>query len=351
MLMYQRDIFNPRSSPIENGVPIAGTWTQAFEDVNFLNIRRPFSWPTPKWMRDIRIKEWQSFIVQDDNFFLKTALINLKYFRTALVYLYDKKTQEHLKFRKYLPFGSWHLPKELCNSSVTSRSYGFFFRIHDWLDAGLIKVDLDIEATKSRPSFTAHLEFDLNENKTTSMVTTLLFAEKRPLYSYKGFSSVRGNMVFGGQNVFLDPSRAMGMFADYKGFYPYRMISTWCTAFGFDSENRIFGFSLAENQAKEPYKNNENVLWLDGKMTPLPPVRITMPEGKDSDWVIQDLEGMVDLTFTPVEKNRQSFGIVLSRAEHHSLLGYYNGVLVNSEEEAIQVRNLWGLGEDIYLRI
>jgi hypothetical protein len=349
--MYQRKILDPRPSPLENGVPVAGSWNQAFKDVDFLDIRRPFAWTTPKWISDIRIKEWQSFLVQDDNFFLEAALINLKYFRTALVYLYDKKTKEYLKFRKILPFGNWYLPKELYNSSLTSRSYGFYFRIHNWLDAGLIKVDLDIEATTKRPSFTAHFEYDLDARKTSPMVTNLLFAERRPLYSYKGFSSVRGNMVFGGRNVVLDPSQSQGMFADYKGFYPYRMISTWCSAFGFDAENRSFGFNIAENQAKESYKNNENVLWLDGKMTPLPPVRITMPAGAESDWVIQDLEGMVDLTFTPVEKNRQTFGIILSRADHYSMLGYYNGVLVNAENEHITVRNLWGLGEDLYLRI
>lgn len=349
--MYQREILPPRPSPLENGEPIAGTWTKAFEEVDFLRIRRPFTRLVPKWMRNIRIKEWQAFVVQNDHFFLEFALINLKYFRTALVYLYDKQTKEHLQFRKYLPFGSWHLPNELYNSSVTSRSYGFFIWIHDWLDAGLIKVDLDIEATAKRPSFTAHLEFDLNESKTTPMAANLLFAERRPLYVFKGFSSVRGNMVFGGRNVFLDPVLAKGIFTDYKGFYPYRMISSWCTAFGFDAENRSFCFSIAENQTKETYKNNENVLWFEGNITPLPPVRITMPEGAESDWVIQDLEGMVDLTFTPIEKNRQSFGIILARADHHSMFGYFNGVLLNSEGEHIAVRNLWGLGEDIYLRI
>jgi hypothetical protein len=302
-------------------------------------------------MRNIRIKEWQSFVVQDDHFFLEMALINVKYFRSAFIHLYDKNTKEHLKLRKDLPLGNWHLPRELYNSSITSRSYGFFIRIHDWLDAGLVKFDIDIEAAANRPAFTAHLEFDLDESKTKPMAANMLFAERRPLYVFKGFSSVRGNMVFDGRNVSFDPSKAQGIFADYKGFYPYRMISSWCTAFGFDAANRSFGFSLAENQTKENYKQNENVLWLNGKMTPLPPVRVTMPGGAESDWVIQDLEGMVDLTFTPIEKNRQAFNIVLARADHHSMLGFYNGVLVNAEEERIAVRNLWGLGEDIYLRI
>lgn len=349
--MYEREVLDPVPSPIKDGDVAAGTWARAFEEVDLLSIRRPFAWPLPRWMRDCRIKEWQAFIVQDDNFYLEMALINVKYLRMAQVSLYDKNTKEQLRFKKIIPLGGWLLPTELYNSSISSRSYGFYFRIHDWLDADMVKVDLDIEATRKRPSFTAHLEFDMDRTKTTPLVVNLLFAEKRPLYVYKGFSSVRGDMVFGGRHVSFNPSQACGIFTDYKGFYPYRMISTWCTAFGFDPDNRSFGFSIVENQAKESFKNNENALWIDGAITYLPPVRITMPEGPESDWVIQDLEGMVDLTFTPIEKSKQMFSIILASTDRHSAQGYYNGVLVNSKGENIQVRNLWGLGEDIYFRI
>ncbi|AEF86465.1 hypothetical protein TREPR_0509 [Treponema primitia ZAS-2] len=340
-----------RGTPIENGIPIYGTWAQAFESVDLLDIQRPFPYPLPRGLRTLRVKEWEAFTIQDDHFYLDAFWANVKYYHIAQVSLYDKETQEQLCFNKIIPFGGRHLPRNLWNSSVVSRSYGFFFRIHNWLDAQTIKVDLDIEATHRRPSFTAHLEFALNHLKTPPMAVNLPFSERRCMYAFKAFSAVRGDMVFGGRHISLDPAKTTGIFRDYKGFFPYRMRSTWCTAAAAGEKNSWFGFSIAENQAKETFKNNENALWQEGRLTPLPPVRITMPNGVESDWVIQDVEGMVDLTFTPQKKIRSSFNLLLTKWEYNTPLGYYNGMLVNAEGEQIPVHNLWGLGEKLYLRV
>jgi len=80
-------------------------------------------------------------------------------------------------------------------------------------------------------------------------------------------------------------------------------------------------------------------------------VLITTPNGLESDWVIQDLEGMVDLVFTPVKNNRFNPNIFAARTDFFSSVGYYNGTLVNEKEERIQVKNLWGNGEKLYLRV
>ncbi|MDR2631019.1 MAG: DUF2804 domain-containing protein [Spirochaetaceae bacterium] len=349
--MYTREIQPPQRTPIERGKPLQGTWGSAFNEVDLLNIQRPYSFPFPRWMRDYRIKEWETFIINDDHFFLEALFANMKYYRIAQVYVYDKETKELLHFSKVVPFNGWRLPGDLYNSSLISRSYGFFFRIHSWLYADTIKVDLDITATRNRPSFTAHLEYNVNRNKIAPMAVTVPFSERRCMYAYKVLAAVRGDMVFGGRHVSLDPVKTLGLFGDFKGFFPYRMHSVWCTGIGFNGENRPFGFSIAENQTKETNKNNENALWIDGRLTPLPPVRITMPEGLDKQWVIQDVEGMVDLTFTPQVPRRTAFNLLLTRTEYDTPLGYFNGVLLDSEEKKIQVRNLWGLGEKLYLRI
>jgi hypothetical protein len=349
--MYTREIQAPRAAPIENGIPLQGTWTQAFDEVDLLNIQRPFPFPFPRWMRDWRIKEWESFVVQDERYYLNTVLINIKYYRAAQVFLYDKKTKERMRFRKIIPLSGWRLPRGLANSSIESRSYGFFFRIHDWLDTNTIRVDLNIKAMRRRPSFTAHLTFHFSRQAVTPMVVNLLFSERRCMYAYKALVAVRGDMVFGGRHISLHPKKTTGFFCDYKGFFPYRMHATWCTGFGIDGENRRIGFSIGENQTKETFKNNENAFWVDGNLTPLPPVRITMPKGIESDWVIQDVEGMVDLTFSPQEQIRSAANLIVTKAEYDTPLGYYNGMLVNSQGEQIPVKNLWGLGEKLYLRV
>ncbi|MDR0525889.1 MAG: DUF2804 domain-containing protein [Spirochaetaceae bacterium] len=351
--MYTREIQPPRGEPLEQGLPLQGTWTAPFDEVDLLRVRKPFSLPLPGWMKDCRIKEWEIFIVQDERFFLEAILCNLKYFRWAQVLLYDGQRKEKLRFRKLIPFGLgvWRMPRNLANASIDSRSYGFFFRIHPWLDADIIKVDIDIEAARKRPPFTAHLEYEADRSGITPMAVNLLFTETRCMYAYKAVMPVRGDMVFAGQHIALNPEKTTGFFGDFKGYYPYQMHGVWCTGLGFDSQNRRYGFSIAENQTKETFKNNENALWVEGALTPLPPVRITMPQGFESDWVIQDMEGMVDLVFTPQTQIVSRLPLWVIQAEYTTPIGLYNGTLLDAAGKPVEIRNHRGFGECLKLRL
>ena len=349
--MYVREIQNPRDSPVEDGAPVTCTWNRAFTRVDLLDIRRPFRWPAPKFLRDWRIKEWESFSVQDEHFFLNAFLGNFKLFQIAQIALHNKETGENYTFRKLISGGKWKMPKNLGNASVECQSPHFFFRIHTWLIADTIKLDVDVAATRKQPAFTAHLAFAMSSRNVTPVVVSLNFSEQRSMYAYKALTPVRGDIVLGGKHFSLDPGRCTGIFLDYKGFFPYPMKSAVCCSMGFDQENRRYGFHIAENQAKETYKSNENALWLNKKLTPLPPVRITMPGGPESDWIIQDMDGMVDLVFTPKEQNKIGFSLFTVGGDFSAPMGYYNGVLVSSRNEQIQVHNQWGIGEKLNLRV
>ena len=349
--MYSREIQEGRPSPVENGIPLQGTWTQAFSEVDLYNIQRPYSIPMPAWIKDSRIKEWESFIIDDERFIILARLCNLKYCHNAYVMMYNKETGERQEFRKLIPGRGWRLPRSLNNGSVNSRSLGFFFRIHSWLDANSITMELDIKRTLRRPALTAHVTFDLDAGKTVPMAVSLLFSDRRSMYAYKAMTAVYGDMVSGGRHIHLDSKKTSGLFCDYKGYYPYRMRTFWCTGLGFDNQNRRFGFALGENQAREPFKNNENALWIDGRLTTLPPVKITRSGGADSEWIIQDMEGMVDLVFTPKAPGRKLDEFIIYSSEYENPLGHFNGIMVSSEGEEIPVRNFSGICEKLYLRV
>jgi hypothetical protein len=353
--MYTREILAPIASPIEDGNPVIGTWNRAFEKVDLQEIHKPFRYPIPRWAKDCRIKEWQSFSAQDDSFFLEALFCNVKLYRMAQVFVYDKKNEEKFIFRKIKPGIGWRLPYSLANSSVDNRSSGFFFRIHSWLDADTVKLDINITASGKRPPLTVHLAYNVSRQDVTPMAVSLGFAERRIMYAYKALAPVRGDVVFGGRHISLKQDACSGVFCDYKGFYPYRMQTTLCSAAGFE-ENKRFGFHIAENQTRETNKNNENALWVNGKLTPLPPVLITMPAlekqgGADGEWVIQDVEGMVDLTFTPKEQNKSVMELLFTNAEFNASLGYYNGMLVSADGERVQIKNVFGMGEKLNLRV
>ena len=349
--MYVREILPPRATPVENGEPVQGTWTTAFNEVDLLDIRKPFRSPFSNLTRNSRIKEWESFFIQNDRFTIQAILCNFKIYRYASVILYDMENRKQFRFNRTIPGTGWRLPRSLRNTYVDSRSWGFFFRVHSWLDADTVKLDLDIEPTRTRPSFTAHLEFSLGKVKVIPMAVSLVFSGNRSMYAYKALTPVRGDMVFGGQHISMDPDKTTGLFCDFKGYYPFPMHSQWCMAAGFDSANRRIGFSVADNQNRESYKNNENALWIDGRLTPLPPVKITQTAGTDSEWTIQDMEGMVDLVFTPKEQIRHKLDYFLFQSSLDSPLGFFNGMMVSSEGEEIPLRNVSGIGEKLFLRI
>jgi len=336
---------------VEDGNPVIGTWDRAFEKVDLLEIRSPYKCPLPRWIRNYRVKEWQSFFAHNDSYLLEVIICNLKIYRMAQVVLYDKEKDQKFVFRKIIPGTGWQLPSSLANSSIDSHSSSFYFRIHNWLDAGTVILDINIKAKRRQPPLTIHLAYIINSQKVTPMAVSLSISEKRTMYTYKAPALVRGDMVFQGKHINLKQNTCSGFFCDYKGFFPYRMQTTICNSMGFYEENRRFGFHIAENQTRETNKNNENALWIEGKLTLLPPVRITMPKGIDDVWVIQDVEGMVDLTFTP--KNTMKIGIknVVTRADFNNVLGHYNGMLVNSDGEQIQIKNLFGMGKKLYLRV
>jgi len=349
--MYTREVLSPIISPVENGNPIIGTWNKAFEKVDLTEIRKPYKYPLPRWIRELRIKEWQSFSAYDDSFSLEALFCNVKLYRMAQVFLYDKKNQQKFMFRKIKPGSGWQLPTSLSNSSVDSHLPRFFFRIHSWLDADTINLDINIEETRKKPSLTVHLAYKMGNHDVTPMAVSLGFSKQRTMYSYKALAPVRGDMVFSGKHINLKQDTCSGIFCDYKGFFPYQMNTTICSAAGFIEENRRFGFHIAENQTRETNKNNENALWVNGKLTPLPPVRITMPNGLDNKWIIQDVEGMVDLSFYPKEQNRSGKKLLVTRVDFNIAFGYYNGMLVNSDGEQIHIKNLFGMGEKLYLRV
>jgi hypothetical protein len=349
--MYTREILPPRASPIQDGSPVIGTWNRAFEKVDLLDIHKPFNYPLPRWAKDYRIKERQCFYAQNDSIILEAVFLNLKLYRMAQVLVYEKESGEKFVFKKIFPGTSWHLPHSLGNSSVNSNSDGFYFRIHNWLDTDTIKLDINIDAARKRPALEIHLTYNVSKQQVTPMAVSVGVTARRNIYAYKTLAPVNGNIVFDGRNTSLNYENCSGFFCDYKGFYPYYTQTAICSTMGFQEKNRRFGFQIAENQIKDSNRNNENALWIDGLLTPLPPVLVTMPDGLDGSWVIQDTEGMVDLTFTPKELNKSGIKLFFTKAEFMAHVGHYNGVLVDSEGKKIIIKNQFGIGEKIYLRV
>ena len=348
--MYTREILPPRASPVENGNPVFGTWSSAFEKVDLLEIQGFYRFPLPRWARGYLIKESQCFNVQNDHFILDAAFYDFKLYRMVRIFVFDVKNNEKFFYKVIKPLSLWRLPNSLQNASVDSNHGDFYFRIHDWFDAGSVKLDINIEASRRRPALNVHLSCDISRN-ISPMAVLMGMAARRSVYAYKTLALAEGEIAVGQRRVKVTRENFSSFFRDYKGYYPGRARTTVCSAAGFDEKNRRFGFHIAENQTRDTNKSNENALWVDGKLTPLPPVIVTTTRGQDNSWVIQDVEGMVDLTFKTREQIKSGMRFFITGTEITTAPGYYNGTLVSADGAEIQVKNLFGIGEKIDFRV
>ena len=124
----------------------------------------------------------------------------------------------------------------------------------------------------------------------------------------------------------------------------------WVSGFGIDAKGRRVGFNLTDNQVKDQVKYNENCLWINNKIYSLPPVRVTRPAGPGGEWIIQDLEGMVDLVFVPSVANDIKLNAGLIAVDYHGPFGSFRGIIKNGSGEKIDAECLFGAGEQKYLR-
>jgi hypothetical protein len=347
--MYTRHLLPQRDGPVEAGKPIQGTWTSPFEKVDMLAVERPYYIPLPAWILDFRLKEWQAFTLQDDSILMEVVIANMKFFCFAEIIFWDKQNKKKMHVFKTSPFSAWKMPQSLNDTVVDGSCGGFSFCIHNCFVSRKVTLNLSIDSAIERPLFMADLVFDLDLKESTPLAVNLFIAENRSMYIFKNFSGIEGSVVWGDSAITLSGEAAGALFRDCKGFIPYRSNYINCRAFGFDTAGRRFGFSLGENIVRKLNVNNENALWLDGTLTPLPPVRIT--EAEYGEFVVQDIEGMIDLNFKLIEDTDTPLDLFFISMEQRCSIGLFNGMLMTQKGEKLPVRNIMGILESFKFKL
>jgi hypothetical protein len=347
--MYTRHLLPQRNEPVETGKPVQGSWTSPFEKVDLLAVDRPYHIPLPGWILDFRLKEWQAFTVQNDDILMEIVIANMKFFCFAEIIFLNKQSKEKMHVFKTRPFSAWRMPQSLNNGVIDQACGGFSFLVQNCFVSHKITLNLSIDSAIERPLFKADLVLDLDLKKSTPLAVNLFIAENRSMYIFKNFSGIEGDIVWGDTAITLQSESAGALFRDCKGFIPYRSNYINCRAFGFDAGGRRFGFSLGENIVRKLNVNNENALWLDGTLTPLPPVRITGAEY--GEFVIQDIEGMIDLNFKLAEDTNTPLDLLFISMEQRCSIGMFNGMVMTQNGEKLSVRNVMGILENFKFKL
>jgi len=327
-----------------------GRFGTPFGRANLIDAERPYRYPLPRLLKSFRLKEWRAFQLGDGRWFFFTALYDAKTMGLALFHAYDRERKRRIGFQAPLPGGRLDFGESLSGTRTVFRSGGRYLEYRLEYDSGYMTISVLRREREAARSFAGEFRLSCKPKVAAPESVCLPLGINRAMYSTKVLMPCEGEFQSGGEAFSIGPPSAMGILDDHKGFYPYRMRYDWVTGFGLDQKKRRVGFNLTDNQVRDQAKYNENCLWINNRVWPLPPIRVTRPQGAAGEWVVQDTEGLVDLVFVPEAKNDLRFNFGLVESDYHGPFGSFRGVVKNGEGEKIQAELLYGAGEQKFLR-
>ncbi|MFT4545180.1 MAG: hypothetical protein ACI9EQ_001650 [Bacteroidia bacterium] len=350
MASYNRELKPaPKQLYRETGFEF-GSFDNPILNPNLIDAKRPYKLPLPRLLKWMQLREWQAFQISNGTHFVMVAIYNAKKISLAQFIVFDIVNNKKHRYEKKVLAWSIHVPDGLLGTEASYRSKNFSLIAKHDLKGNLLDLSASIKNMKGLPDVEANFTGLHDTSQFEPMVVCMPFSEKRAMYSHKCLMPVSGSIQFGKDVISFPDKISQLIIDDHKGYYPYPTIYDWVTGMGRDGNGNMVGFNFTDNQILDHEVNNENCLWQDGELTTLPPIKVTRPEGYKGSWFVRDNYSMVDLEFRPVIHTAVDVNLLIMRSKYQGPYGFFNGFIKNKMGEKVEIKEMFGMGEDFYLR-
>ncbi len=311
----------------------------------------------PSW----RIKEWDYYLVNDDQYALAFTISDLGYLSLVSVSLMDfqNKTFITKSTMGAFPMGRLNLP----NTSSLGVTY-FEDRkaqITYEVSGGMRRLYATFNDFKEGNPIQA--EIILSNEPKDSMVIATPWAENPKAFYYNqkivGMDAV-GSFSVGDLHHDFHEGSSFGLLDWGRGVWTYDNIWYWAVAQGMQGDHRV-GFNLGYGFG-DTTAASENMVFIDGIAHKLGRVEFGIPEpnstakriGERFDmmkpWHITDDEERLDLVFTPQIDRCDLTDLKLIVTDQHQVFGLLNGSVVLDDGTRFPIRNLRCAAEAVHNR-
>ncbi|HPE36983.1 MAG TPA: DUF2804 domain-containing protein [Spirochaetales bacterium] len=350
--LYERPFLDPPDSVVSGGRFNFGCFNAPPARINMLDVDRPYHYRVPRWVKDFRCKEWRALQFGDSRYYFLASLYEAKAMGLVIFVAWDKEQSVAREFQRMIPLGRFGIGERLDGADISYKSPDCALRIATMPSKGEIRVEASAAERGGRPGFCGEFTFAYGPKTSCPISVCLPLSLNRAIYSTKVLMPMEGWFEADDERYEFAAADAMGVLDDHKGYYPYRMRYDWVSGFGVDGRGRRVGFNLTDNQVRDQVNYNENVLWINAKAYPLPPVKVTRPYGYEGEWHIQDTEGLVDLMFKPEKPNDIHVNALILAVDYHGPFGRFEGTIRSPDgSEKIDASSLYGMGEKKFIRV
>ncbi|MGN0796015.1 MAG: DUF2804 domain-containing protein [Christensenellales bacterium] len=364
----RRAVEPPKSMVDEKGKVVFGTFTREFESMDLVKAKKPTA--LPNCFNRLKLTLWEATEVHLKNGVLLAVVCDMGIFGKTLNIFYDKRTKKTYCWDTNLKSKDTQIAPNLINGSIAEAHtpVSFVKYVNNFQDG---RADLSgkhegkclitaprkektaVKAIKENYG-TASISYNFSLTRLSDpCVASIPFGKNRPLYSQKDFFKAEGSLIINGEEMLTDAD-STAIIDDHRGYYPRRAHYDWVTTMGkciIDGKMQYLAFNLTRNQSIDQEKYNENILWLEGKSSILPPVKFTRnPETKDfkdyAEWYVKDEHDMVNLTFKIYSLNPMILHTGIVNIDYYVTFGELEGYLRDEDGKKYVLDGMLGMGED-----
>ena len=350
--MYSRQFSEPPEHLVQNGKAHFGSFDGVSPKTDIRGMRAPYAGvPVPSIISNLRIKSRLEYIFSFKDYIGISQFYDFKVFGLGEIIFWNKESEKKYVYHTIMPPRRRFIPvstdKGICASYRKTRfikiSWGRQHKHHS--------LTLNVKGDSARPDAEGSIYSPLQDD----MHTDSFFVCPSPASSRCNATWFSSMKVLGQISInkeAAEESEGLGMMILNRAYYKFHSKST--TTYGIGTvkdKNIVFYLKTSNMDAADSDTYNSNMLVVDGKKTALPPVYITHPFGLEKNWIIQDTESMVDLTFTPLSVNSRTLNLIAMRTSYYTMYGTFEGVLLDSNGEKIILKSFPGLLHKGMLRL
>lgn len=367
----RRAVPAPKDLVDENGKVVFGTFENEFETMELLRAKRPTK--APDFLNKFKLTLWEATEVHLKNGVLLAVVCDMGIFGKQLNMFFDKRSKKVYCWDTQIKSKDTIIAPNLLRGAIAEAKseFGFVKYVNNF-EAGradlsgkhtgkcLIttpgeKVCADPKVIKENfGEATIEYDFKLTRISKPCIVSIPFpYSDNRTLYSQKDFFKAEGRLVINGEEMLTD-EESTAIIDDHRGYYPRRAHYDWVTTMGkceVDGKKVFLAFNLTHNQSTDEEAYNENIIFLEGKTSILPPVKfVRSVESKDftnySEWTVKDEHDMVNLKFKVYGINPMIMHAGVVNIDYYVTWGELEGYLRDEDGKKYVLDGMMGMGED-----
>jgi hypothetical protein len=298
----------------------------------------------------IRIKEWDYYVIVDDDFAFSTVISDNRYLGLATASFFDFK--EHKKYSYsvpvVLPMGKMHMPS-------TSEKGDIYYRnkrcklsfIHE---KGGRRLTGHYFATPNKSALDFDIFLESNKTDDTMVIATPWEEDKTAFYYNQKINCMpaKGYIKIGDKKFDITPEKHFGTLDWGRGVWPFECTWYWGSGNGYIDGKR-FGFNIGYGFGNTT-RATENMIFYDGKCHKLDKIYFDIPENIMQPWGFLSSDGRFNMRFVPIYDNSSHVSAFLLSRSAHQVFGKMSGSAVLDDGTVLKIKDLTVFAEKVMNR-